>query len=102
MGSFGPVSTQVVVTDIAECIVEIDVLIIGNNSLDRKGCSQWGNATIRIMVVAQGHNPEPMRPLQCSHIVTVKPYRKPGKGIRGVEGVRGHYNDQIANGGRGV
>lgn len=36
MGSSGPVSAQVVVTNIAECTLEIDVLITGNNSLDHR------------------------------------------------------------------
>lgn len=54
------------------------------------------------MVVTQTHNPDPIRPLQYIHIVIVKQYRRPGKGIRGVEEVRGHYNDQIVNGARSV
>lgn len=33
--SLGAIPTQVVVTDTAECVVGIDVLIIGNNSIQR-------------------------------------------------------------------
>lgn len=79
MGSLGAIPAQVVVTDTAECIV----LIIGNNSLAHKQCSQWGNATLGTVVVAQVHNREPPRLLQYSHVVTVKQYRIQGKGHRG-------------------
>lgn len=43
-----------------------------NSSLDCKGCSQWGNAMIRIVAVGQVDNQEPTRLPQTSHEVSTK------------------------------
>ena len=58
-GPFGPIHTRVVVTDTA---------------FDYKECSQWGNATIRTVVVGEVHSQEPNR-LPWTTLMTVNQYR---------------------------